>query len=282
MLLSALLFGSCAGDTKKKEAEALVNGQTRIVSLSGTTTEILSALGLQDRIVAVDVTSYYPAAVAGLPKVGHNRNISAEAILAQKPTLVIGLKDQTKPELAEQIRSAGVKVLLFELEHTIQGSKNLVQQMADTLGKTEGSPAIISGIDKDVSSLSRPVNSPKVLFIYARGTGTMMVAGDKTASSSIIEIAGGTNAVTGFEDFKPLTPEALVAANPDVILMFDKGLESLGGIEGLLRVPGVIETSAGKNKNVIEMDGQLLTGFGPRVGQAATELANKLNAIAKN
>jgi iron complex transport system substrate-binding protein len=93
----------------------------------------------------------------------------------------------------------------------------------------------------------------------------------------MITLAGAENAATGFNDFKPLTAEAMVAANPDVILLFDSGLQSLGGIEGLLKVPGVAQTNAGKNRKVIVMDGQLLTGFSPRVITAIKELSQKIS-----
>src|SRR5690606_3623027 len=118
---------------------------------------------------------------------------------------------------------------------------------------------------------------PSVLFIYARGTGTMMVAGEDSQVESVIKLAGGKNAVSGFKDFKPLTAESLVKANPDIILLFDSGYESLGGYSGLLNVPGIQETKAGANKNFVAMDGQFLTGFGPRLGQAVTELAVKIH-----
>src|SRR3546814_12365153 len=103
----------------------------------------------------------------------------------------------------------------------------------------------------------------------------MMVAGENTQMEQVIHMAGGQNAVRGFEDFKPLTAESLVAANPDVILLFDSGLSSLGGIAGLLEVQGVAETNAGKARKVVEMDGQFLTGFGPRLGKAILELTKK-------
>lgn len=95
----------------------------------------------------------------------------------------------------------------------------------------------------------------------------------------MIELAGAENAVSGFSDFKPLTAEALVAANPDVILLFDSGLESLSGATGMMGVPGVAETQAGKNQAFISMDGQLLSGFGPRVGEAARLLNERLHAV---
>ena len=106
----------------------------------------------------------------------------------------------------------------------------------------------------------------------------MLVAGAGTPAEKMITLAGAQNAAGGFSDFKPLTPEALVTANPDIILMFDDGLKSMGGVDGLLKVQGVLQTTAGKEKKVVVMDGALLTGFGPRVIGAVKELAGKLNS----
>jgi iron complex transport system substrate-binding protein len=220
--------------------------------------------------------------MAKLPSVGHNRSMSSEAIIALAPTLVIGVEEGVNPELLEQLKSANIRILLYNQEASVAGTKSLIKSIADSLGKSENAVSIIEQIDKDLKEATTLDKTPKVLFIYARGAGTMMVAGENTSMNSIIKLAGGANAVSGFKDFKPLTPESLLDANPDVILMFDSGLESLGGIDGLLKVPGVAMTNAGKNKQVIEMDGQFLTGFGPRVGAAIAALSKKLDAVNKN
>ncbi|MBO3270531.1 heme/hemin ABC transporter substrate-binding protein [Hymenobacter defluvii] len=245
----------------------------RIVSLSGTISEMVCDLGHQADLVGVDVTSTYPATLATLPKVGHTRSISAEGVLALRPTLVLGTTESIKPEVAAQLRSAGVSVQLFKQEYSVAGTKKLVQEVASLLGATAQVPALTKKLDADLTKVQKPTKAPKVLFVYARGTGTMMVAGQGTSVEKVIQLAGGQNAAVGFSDFKPLTAEALVAANPDYLLLFDSGLESLGGKAGLLQVPGVAQTTAGRTGHIIEMDGQLLTGFGPRLGQAAAELA---------
>lgn len=248
----------------------------RLVSLSGTISEIVCALGKQSQLVGVDVTSTYPAALEKLPKVGHSRNISAEGVLALTPTLVVGTTESLKPEVAEQLKAAGVKVQLFKQEYSVAGTTRLISEVAVAFGASAQVPAVIKQLNADLAKVKKPSSAPKVLFIYARGAGTMMVAGTGTQASKVIELAGGKNAVTDFADFKPLTAEALVTANPDVLLLFDSGLASLGGKAGLLQVPGIAQTTAGKTGRVIEMDGQLLTGFGPRLGQATAELAGKL------
>ncbi|MDR3679296.1 MAG: ABC transporter substrate-binding protein [Flavipsychrobacter sp.] len=280
MCYIAILALSC-NQKPTSSSIGVTDNSARIVSLNGTITEILCSLGLESKIQGVDVTSTYPESVTKLPKVGHNRDMSAEAIMGLKPTLVIGLDDNIKPELKEQLRAANIRLMLFHLDHSIAGAKSLIAQVADSLGSDDKAAAICKGIDADTVGTMIFGARPKVLFIYARGAGTMLVAGKENAVNSMIVLAGGQNAIKGFDDYKPLTSEALVTANPDVILMFDKGLESVGGLPGLLQVQGIAQTNAGKNKKIIEMDGQLLTGFGPRVGKGLAELSKKLNAAEK-
>ncbi|OJJ18914.1 hemin ABC transporter substrate-binding protein [marine bacterium AO1-C] len=285
-LLLCSIMGGCQGKSAPKgdTASAKVANQqslnidkkTRIVSLNGTLTEILCALGYEKNIVGVDVTSTYPASVRKLPKVGHNRNIQAEGVLSLQPTLVIGKKGEIKPELTQQIKAAKIDLQLFEMKATPEGTQQLIAQVAQQLNKTKVGEELNNKIKEQLGQVDKLEKAPKVLFIYARGTGTMMVAGDGTSVQQMITLAGGQNAISGFESFKPLTAEALIKANPDVILMFDSGLKSLEGPEGLLKAPGVKETNAGRNKAFITMDGQFLNGFGPRLGEAALELNKKL------
>jgi iron complex transport system substrate-binding protein len=249
----------------------------RIVSLDGTVSEILCDLGLQARLVGVDVTSTYPERLQKLPKVGHNRTISAEGVLAQKPTLVLTTeKAGTKAGVLDQLRTAGVQVITFKQAYTVEGTRKLITDIAAACRVPSKANALIRRMDSELASVQKATGRPKVLFIYARGAGTMFVAGRGTPVETMIELAGGQNATPQFDDFKPLTTEALVAANPDVILLFDSGLESLGGASGLLNVPGIAQTSAGKNKRFVTMDGHLLTGFTPRLGKALAELARKI------
>ncbi|MCR6639249.1 MAG: helical backbone metal receptor [Sporocytophaga sp.] len=251
--------------------------ESKIVSVNGTTTEILCALGLEPALVGVDVASTYPASVEKLPKVGHNRNISAEGIVALSPDLIVGTANDLKAQTIEQLNTANVKTKLFKQEYSVEGTKSLIRQVATEFKKEAKGEEIIRQLDADIAGLNKPKTKKKVLFIYARGAGTMMVAGKGTPVQKMIELAGGENAVNDFNDYKPLTAEALVAADPDVLLLFDSGLKSLNGIDGILKIQGVTETKAGKNKKIVEMDGQLLTGFGPRLGKALKELSSKIH-----
>ena len=249
----------------------------KIVSLNGAVTEIIAALGHEKELVGVDVTSTFPESIKTTAKdLGHVRSISIEGIMALNPTLIIGTDKELSPELLEKIKKSGVKAELFKQEFTPEGTKKLIANVAGVLNHKDFS-ALTNKIDADLKNVKPLAKAPKVLFIYARGANMMMVSGTGTPVEKTIELAGAKNAVTDFADFKPLTPEALIKGNPDVILMFDSGLESIGGVIGVLKIPGVDKTNAGKNKKIIAMDGGLLSGFGPRLGEAATQLNGLLS-----
>ena len=145
----------------------LLNGLTaaaapapRIVSLNGTISEIICDLGRQGQIVGVDVTSTYPAALEKLPKVGHNRNISAEGVLAQNPTLVVGTTESLKPEVAAQLKSAGVRVELFKQAYSVDGTKQLIKEVAAAFGATAEVPALLKKLDAQLTQVRKPAKSP--------------------------------------------------------------------------------------------------------------------------
>ncbi|KFC22905.1 hemin ABC transporter substrate-binding protein [Chryseobacterium sp. FH1] len=280
-ILSAILLAGIS--CKKEDSKVAVNEEAktetpvsnhRIVSISGGVTEIVAALGHEKEIVGTDVTSTYPETLeATAENLGHVRSMTIEPLMALNPTLILASDKDVNPDLLDKIKASGIKTELFKQEFTIDGTKNLINQVAKALGNTN-QQALLEQIDTDVKQIQPIAKKPKVLFIYARGN-MMMVGGKNTPMASIIEIAGGQNAANDFEDFKPLTPEAVVQSNPDVLLFFTTGLQGSGGVEGALKMPGVPQTNAGKNKKVIALDGGLISSFGPRVGEAALSL-NKL------
>jgi iron complex transport system substrate-binding protein len=263
-------------DTANQQVETI---EQRIVSLNGTITEILALAGLDSQIVGADVTSTYPASLHGVPRVGHVRSLQAEGILALQPTTVLGLENEVKPEVVSKLQSAGVNVKLYARNYSVDGAKMLISQILTDFNAQNQIASISATIDNELGKVEPLTVSPKVLFIYARGGGNVMLAGDNTPIKTFIELSNAQNAITGFDDYKPLTPEVLVSANPDVILLFDSGLQSLEGHEGLLSLPAMKQTNAAKKNHIITMDGQLMTGFGPRLGQAIAEFNHKLKEL---
>ena len=284
----ALAVISCKKEQKTTEEETATATDTvakaetpKIVTLSGAITEIVSALGHESDIVGVDVTSTYPEGFKeSAQDLGHSSKISIEAVMALQPTLILGSNEDISPELKEKIELSGTKAHFFDQEYTPEGTKTLIGQIATVL-QSDNAQKLQDKIDADLAKVKELDKTQKVLFIYARGAGMMMVGGINTPVNEVITLAGAENAVEDIDGYKPLTPEALIKANPDVILMFNSGLESLNGKEGVLKIQGIEKTNAGKNKNIIAMDGALLAGFGPRLGEATLQLNQKLRANAK-
>lgn len=260
-----------AAENKTEQSSEAPKFAHKIVTLNGGITEIVAALGHEKEIVGTDVTSTFPESLKSTAKdLGHVRSMTIEPIMAVSPTLILASDKDINPELMGKIKSSGIKTEIFKQEFTVDGTKKLIAEVAKAVGNTDYQK-LNDKIDADLKQIQPIAKKPKVLFIYARGN-MLMVSGKNTPMASLIEIAGGQNAVNDFEDFKPLTPEAVVKANPDVLFFFTSGLQGAGGNEGALKMPGVSQTNAGKNKKIIAMDGGLVSGFGPRLGQAAVEL----------
>lgn len=152
-------------------------------------------------------------------------------------------------------------------------------EIAEEIGVSEKGMEVKTKLQQEMESAPVLSEKHRILFVYARGAGSVMVGGKGTSAHAMIEIAGGVNAGSNLEGFKPLTGEAVLLANPDVILLFDSGLESLEGPTGLLSLPGVASSPPGLNERFVTMDGQLLLGFGPRLPEALEELVGKINAV---
>lgn len=258
-----------------------IDDATRVVALGGSVTETVYALGAGSQVVGVDLSSGYPPAVRDVAQLGYFRRLSAEGVISLSPTLVLASEGTGPPAVIDQIRSAGVPMLMIPSDPSVEGTKAKIRLIAEALQQEDKAEALIADMEADMATagqwLDGASEKPRVLFIYARGAGTASVAGAETSADTMIRLAGGENAIQGFTGFRPLTPEAVVQVAPDVILMPERGLESIGGIDGLLKLPGVALTPAGRNRSVVAIDDLLLLGFGPRLGQAVLELSRGLH-----
>lgn len=275
VLLACLIIFSGAFTVSADEAKK------RIVSVGGAVTEILFELGLGKQIVGSDTTSYYPPEAAKQPKVGYQRALSAEGVLSLSPEVIVTTSDAGPPPVMKQIEAIGVKrVNVVAAKNFDQTLKNITA-IANDLGVSGKGAALVETLKADQKALNEMVkgktSAPKVLFMMQHGGSPMMVAGAATSANGVIEMAGGVNAVTEYEGFRPLTAEALVAKKPDYILTTTTGLKNVGGEAGILKLPGMELTPAGKAKQIIAMDALLLLGFGPRTVDAAKELFGKIH-----
>ena len=278
-----LIFGLALGASHKvAAAETTRSEQDRIVSIGGTVTEIAYALGAGDRIVAVDATSLYPKAATEKPNVGYMRQLAAEPILALEPSLVLAVEDAGPVVVLDQLREAGVAVVTVPDEPSYPGVIDKITRIAEALDATEEGQKLAAHLESEFKTLSAALDGtpdrPRVLFMLSIGQGGVpMAAGRDTSAEGIIHLAGGINAVDAFEGYKPLSPEAAVAAQPDVLLITTRSLGLLGGKAGLLDLPEVAVTPAGQASRILSLDGLLLLGFGPRTGEAVRWLAQQLH-----
>ena len=280
-LLLLLLFASMLAEattvTDASGENVVITSSERIVSLNGSTTEILFALGVGENVVGCDASSTYPKNVREkLPSVGYQYRLNVEGILSLKPTLVIGRDDVKPPQVIEQLRMAGVTVLQLKEPRSFEAAKQRLRTIGAAVGCQKRATELIEALAADIKKLEEKLKGvrpkQKVLFLYLRGPQTAFVVGKDSAPGAMFEIVGAENAAGDIKGSKPMTAEAVIAAQPDVYVLFTTGLESIGGVDGLLKLPGLAHTPAGRNRRVVAMSGQYLSGFGPRCGRAALDL----------
>lgn len=260
---------------------ALADGPRRIVSIGGATTEILYALGEEDRIAAVDSTSLFPPdAAASHPDVGYMRALSAEGILAQAPDLILMEDGSGPPEAVAAIDRAGIPVVHIPAGFDAAGVVAKVRAVAGALGDEAKGTALAAQIEAEFATLSADLAAlgrrPRVLFVYSLVDGRPMAAGRKTAADGILALAGATNVLSEIEGYKTLSWEAATELQPDVILMGERA-GAVPDTAAILDVPAIAATPAGRDKAVVTMDMLYLLGFGPRTPSAARDLATRLH-----
>jgi iron complex transport system substrate-binding protein len=259
--------------------DVAVEDASRIVSIGGAVTEILYALGLEKQVVAVDATSLYPPrALAEKPNVGYMRALSPEGVLGLNPSLVLATEGSGPKEALTVLQAAKVPFVMVPDPYSGEGIVEKLRLIAAATGTQERGACLAARVRADLASVAtllKRIETPvKVLFILSFVNGRAMVAGSHTAADGIIKLAGGANVITEYEGYKPVNDEAVIAANPDVVLAMDRGPGSLTA-EAVFANAALGATSAGAHKAFIAMDGLYLLGFGPRTARAARDLAAK-------
>ncbi len=262
-------------------ASARIKGKRRLVTVGGAVTETVFALGAGDEVVGADTSSLYPEAATKLPQVGYQRTLSAEGVIALRPSHVLLSPDAGPPPAIEQLRSAGLSVQVIAGGSSPEGARERIRAVALALGPPASPQPLLDALDKGLARVSERVaalrSKPRVLAIYARGPNLVLVSGAHTPADAMLQLVGAQNAASGIEGSKALTSEAAVAAAPEVILVPAHALESLGGIDGLLAQPGLAATPAGNARRIVAMDDLFLLGFGPRTADAALALLDQLH-----
>ncbi|WP_420033352.1 heme/hemin ABC transporter substrate-binding protein [Streptomyces sp. cg28] len=260
----------------------------RIVPLSGSLSELVFTLGLGERVVARDITATFTQAEK-LPVVTRNHDVSAESVLSLKPDLVLAETTSGPAEAMAQIRDAGVPVVVIDPAKGLSDVGTRIQAVADTLGVPAAGKELTRRSEDRIDAVRRTIPQPKsekdrprVAFLYLRGSASVYLLGGKeSGATSLLEAAGAVDAgaASGLKkDFTAITSEALAKAAPDAILVMSKGLESVGGIDGMVKIPGVAETPAGVDRRVVSVEDGVLLNYGPRTDQVLRSIVKQLYA----
>ena len=261
--------------TGPDEVTSTVEAAARIVSLSGDFSEIVWELGLADNLVAVDLSSVYPSEVMRTkPRIGVEFVLLAEPIIAQEPTVVLGDIDAAPQAVIDQVRQAGIPVVIFPRLTGLGAPAEKIRQVGEVLGVSERAERLAIRVQAEVDAavaLAEGVEErPPTVFLYIASQSTMLLLGSNTVVDGMMAAVGAIDVgpPAGPDGFLPLTPEALVAAAPEVILTAERGFERVGGLDGFLEIPGVAQTPAGRAGRILVFEDLYLLGLGPRFGQA--------------
>lgn len=278
MTLSAIAIASFIGLPPSADA---TDAQADVLSIGGSVTEIVAALGQQHRLKARDTTSSYPPGVADLPDVGYMRALSPEGVLSVGPSLILSEEGAGPPEALDVIRAANVEFVEVPDALTPEGILRKIMIIGDALDvpdrADELAKDVATALQTALADAERPESEKKrVLFVLSTQGGRINASGTKTAADALIRMAGGINAVTEYEGYKQITDEAVGLAAPDVILMMDRGGDHGVADVELFAMPAIRLTPAAEARAAVRMDGLMMLGFGPRTAQAVSQLNGAL------
>jgi len=262
--------------------ETSVFAVARVVVLANGVAEIMDSLNARSILVGRDISST-EFSLQSIPIVTSGHQVIAEKVIALKPDLVI-VDASTGPKAAiDQIKAAKIKVVQTPESWTLADIAPKIRAVSNAIGAPTAGETLISKLAVQAKPVIVP-GKPRIAFLYLRGTSAIyLVGGPGSGADSLISAIGGVD--VGAQElpraFNTLTAESLAALNPDVLLLMTKGLESVGGMDGLLKLPGVAQTLAGKNKAVVDVDDSLLLAFGPRTYSLVNALAVAVTKVIK-
>lgn len=255
----------------------------RVLAIGGAVTEIIYALGEEDRLVGRDSSSTFPADAEALPDVGYIRALSPEGVLAVEPDLILARENNGPKEAVEVLKSTGVRWVDVPDNFTLEGIDDNIRIIARELGVPEKGDALRAKVASDVAAAQEKLadikDKRKVMFVLSMRDGKINASGTGTAANGIIELSGGDNVMSGFKGYKQLTDEAVINAAPEYIVMMegrDQAADHNAPNAQIEAHPALSTTPAVKQGNIIRVDGLLMLGFGPRTGEAMTKLAHAL------
>jgi iron complex transport system substrate-binding protein len=257
----------------------------RYVVISPIYNEIIWALGAQDKVVGVDLSTTYPPDVKKIQTVGYHRALSAEGILSLHPTAVLHDNNIGPPQVVQQLQQLNIPMKTFTAKNdSFDGTKALIREMGAYFHKEARAEELCRTIDTQrgasLEKVKQYTDHPRVAVIhFGRASNVYLVVGkggggDGGGVSQMIELAGGQMAVENRGMQRMESPEIIAQANPDVVLVTDYGYDRLGGsVDQIKALPGVATSNAAKNNHIYRIEENVLNYFGPRSGENIEKVA---------
>lgn len=245
----------------------------RLVSIDGSLTEIIYALGAQTELVAVDSTSVYPSKAKELPNVGYMRALSAEGILSIKPTRVITSSSAGPKNVLEQIKAAGVEVNVIHASYSLLGLTQKINDVGVLLDKKSQAEQLNKSIDNQLKPLIKKIDAqkkaPKTLFFLGMQGNQLMAAGSGTQAQALLDILKAENAMAASKGYKPLSKESIISINPEAVIVAIHAPMDHNKIKAQFQ-----HTKAFVDNKIMIIDSARALGFGPRLVEALAAIVN--------
>jgi iron complex transport system substrate-binding protein len=244
----------------------------RVVSLGGSVTEIVYALGQGDRLVADDESSLYPEDAQKLPRVGYYRTVPLEGIVSMKPDLVLASENAGPPKTLDRLAQLGVQVQRVSDGPSLDSLYQRIEQIAGTLhAEAEGKTLADQIRDELAAAQARQAPARRAVVLVNR-TGSFMGAGGHTAADAVLRLAGMENALASQNGYTPVSTEGLATLAPDLIIITSTSLQASGGLDAFKARPDVSVTPAAREGRIAVINDLLILGLGPRVAQAVSQI----------
>lgn len=285
--LLALVCAACAAGDSAAETDAAADGDvdiSRVVSVSKQLNEFIYAIGAEEHLVAVDLTSVYPPQIEDLPTVGYHRALSAEGILSVQPTLFLTDGNVGPEAVLEQLRQVGIPIRIMEPGGTVADAQQLLGDVGDLFGRSAAADSVVAewtrAMDRvraDSARWSREP-APRVLMMhFGQIANDYLGLNAGGPASAVLRWAGGSNAIDSAGGMTRLTPELIARLAPDVIIATEVGFDRVGSAEAFATIPGVDLTPAARNGRIYRIEEQKLMYFGPRTPAAVAEVGAMLH-----
>lgn len=255
---------------------AAESSKTTFVSAGSAISEIACRLGLSEHIVGVDSTSTFPASLANKPVVGYVRALSSEGIISTGATCLISTQDAGPPLAIQQLKDAGVTVHQFSIDYSVAGVAKRIKDIGAAIQKEAEAQQLaatcVAELNKIIANRHQPQKELSALYVLHPRGGSALVGGTATSADGLFRLLGLKNAAKDITGWKPISAEAIVQNNPNILLIGKNEYESIGKKTGLAKLPGIALCDAFINDNILIVDHGEMLSFGPRLVSALQKL----------